>query len=372
MKKIGTITFHSSYNYGSNLQAYALQEYVKKLYNGECDYKIINLRTNIQKEMYKNIFQKRGVKNHIKRLFYLKHKKALLKKEEYYEKFINEKLNITKEYASLEELKKENFDFDYYISGSDQLWNLQARDFDWANYLEFVHGVKKISYAASWGPKPQTWNDSEKERAKKDLLEYKSISVREEGSFNNVKELLGIEASINVDPTMLLNKEDWNKIIDDMPLYKGKYIFLYNLKGDNEIIKLAKIISRKLKLPVVVSLPGRKLEMIYGFKRKFDVGPVEFLNLIKNAELVLSSSFHGTIFSILLQKPFFALKGAKDFRISTLLKKMDLQNRTIDLEDCEEKIKNAFDIDFSNSYGLLNEEREKSKKFLKKALEIDN
>ena len=71
MKKIATITFHSSYNYGSNLQAYALQEYVKKLCNNDCDYKIINLRTNIQKEMYKNVFQKKGIKNFIKRFFYL-------------------------------------------------------------------------------------------------------------------------------------------------------------------------------------------------------------------------------------------------------------------------------------------------------------
>lgn len=369
MKKISTITFHSSYNYGSNLQAFALQEFVLGLSNNKYTYEIINLRTLEQKKLYKCLFDEKGFKKNIKKAIYIKSKKAFYKKQELFEKFINEKLNITKEYSSFQDLKNENWQSDYFIAGSDQLWNLLAFDFDWSNFLEFVDSNNKISYAASFGPKPQVWNEEEKVRVKNNLMKFKYISVREQGSFNNVKELTGKDSEIHVDPTMLLSKDDWEKTIPKERLYKDKYIFLYNLKS-KEYIKLAHKISKELNLPILVSKDGRIEEIFYGFKRKFDVGPLEFLNLIKHSELTLSSSFHGTIFSILLNKPFFSLKGKKDFRIQTLLEKMNLADRSIDFDDYKEKCKNAFDIDFSKTYKLLDEEREKSKKYLMKALDI--
>lgn len=371
MKKIATITFHASYNHGSNLQAYALQEYIKKLCNNDCKYNIINLRTPIQQELYKTCFEKRGIKNKIKSIINANEKGNLYKRKEKFENFINNKLQVTKEYKSIEEIKNDNLSFEYYISGSDQLWNLQASDFDWANYLEFVEKGKRISYAASFGPKKQIWNDEEKERIKKDLLLYDCLSVREQGSFNNVKELTNIEPEINVDPTMLLNKDEWMKIIDKEPLIKKDYIFLYNLKGEKEIIEIAKKVSKITKMPIVVTQRRIISEIFYGFEKRFDAGPLEFLNLILNAKLVLSSSFHGTVFSILFNKPFYAINGAKDFRISTLLEKMNLRNRTIEIDNVEEKCKKIYDIEFKEANVLLDTEREKSKIYLKKALEIE-
>lgn len=371
MKKILTITFHASHNYGSCLQAYALQEYIKKIEKYECDYKIINLRTDVQKEMYKSCYEKDDFKSNIKRILFFKEKNAILIKKKKFEEFIKNYLDLTREYLSLEEIKKDNIQSDYFIAGSDQLWNLQARDFDWANYLEFTNVGKKISYAASFGPKVQQWSEKDKERIRKDLLKFDMLSVREQGSFNNVKELTGIEPKINVDPTMLLDKEEWEKIIDNKKVYKdGDYIFLYNLK-DKEHVKLAQKISKELGLPIVVSMYVNKLELIYGFKRKYACGPLEFLNLIKNAKLVLSSSFHGTIFSIIFNKPFFALNGNKDLRINTLLEKMNLQDRSIELENYKEKCKNAFEINFEQSKKLLKDEQEKSKEYLRKALDLE-
>ena len=371
MKKLGTITFHASYNYGSNLQAYALQEYIKKITKNRYEYNIINLRTIKQKETYKNMFKKKGVKNFIKKIFMFNKKNELEKKDELFEKFIKEYLNITKEYSSLEDLKQAKFNYDYYISGSDQLWNIQADDFDWANYLEFIDNGKKISYAASFGPKVQTWDKEIQDRIKNDLMKYNYLSVRENGSFNNVKSLTGIEAEINVDPTMLLTYDDWNKIISQDRIYNEKYILLYNLKKSKEIKKIAKKVSKLLKLPVLVT--NFNINNIFsGFEEKYDVGPIEFLNLIKNAELVLSSSFHGTIFSILLEKPFFAINGIKDLRIQTLLQKMKLEDRSIEIDNIDEKCKVAYNLDFKKSKILLEEEREKSKKYLMKALEIED
>lgn len=375
MKKIATITFHSPYNHGSSLQAYALQEYIKKLC-GNCEYNIINLRTNTQREMYKTCFEKKGFKNQIKKILMVSEKKARLERKDRFEYFINNMLQVTKEYKSMEQLKSDNLQYDYYISGSDQLWNLNARDFDWANFLEFVDNGKKISYAASFGASKQKWTDCEKARVKKDLLSYDCLSVREQGSFENVKELTNISPEINIDPTMLLIKEEWLKIIERKPLINKDYIFFYNLKGDKakgdkEIIKIAKRVSKILRLPVVVTQRTFRAEIFYGYEKRFEAGPLEFLNLLYNAKLVLSSSFHGTVFSILLNKPFFAINGSYDYRINTLLKKMNLENRTIENKDIEDKCKVYDNICFDEANKLLDNEREKSKEYLKKALDIE-
>ena len=137
------------------------------------------------------------------------------------------------------------------------------------------------------------------------------------------------------------------------------------------MIKIVKKVSKILKLPVVITKFNNQYDAFSNFKKQYDTGPIEFLNLVKNAELVLSSSFHGTIFSILFNRPFFAIRGNKDFRIQTLLKKMKLEDRTIDENDIEEKCKEAYMIDFKEAEKLLEIEREKATKYLKKALEIE-
>ena len=370
MKKIATITFHSSYNFGSNLQAYALQEFIKKISNEPVDYEIINLRTTKQKELYRSIFERNGIKNAIKKVLFLKYKQQIIDRKKNYENFMLEKLQLTKEYNSYEELMNEKFQYDYYISGSDQLWNLSARDFDWSNFLEFVKKGKKISYSASFGPKMQVWSDKEKERVKKDLIQYSNLSVREYGSYKNVKDLTGIEPEMHVDPTMLLDKEDWLKIIEKKPLLEKDYILFYDLKEKKEDLKLVKKISKKLKMPVVVTKPMGLKYHFSNFKKYYYCGPLEFLNLLYNSKLVLSSSFHGNVFSIIFNKPFFALNGKNDFRISSMLDKFGLSNRSIELGELEEKLKKLYDIDFSKADKVFIDEKNKSKEYLKEALEI--
>lgn len=371
MKKIATITFHSPYNYGSNLQAYALQEYIKKLCNGNCDYQIINLRTPIQKEMYTNFFMKKGIKNKLKSLIIFNKKHDIFLKEKRFEEFMKNYLNLTKEYNSLEELIEEQFDYDYYISGSDQLWNLRARDFDWAYYLEFVKTGKRVSYAASFGPLKQSWDEEQMRRVKDNLLKYDSISVREKGSFDNVKKLTALEPEINVDPTMLLDKNDWDKIIPKENKLNKDYILLYDLGNQDETRKIALKVSKILKMPVAITRYMGVKHHFSRFEKYYDCGTLEFLNLVKNAKLILSSSFHGTVFSIILNKPFYAINGLKDFRISTLLEKTNLEERTIQSDNIEQKCKDAFKIDFKAADTLLDKERKKSEQYLRKALDIE-
>ena len=369
MKKIGNITFHSAQNFGSALQEYALQEFVKEICNKNCDYKIINMQKKEQKEMYK-IYDYATLKNIIKRMIFLNYKKDIRQKEKLFDDFITDKLNITKEYSSLNELKEENLEFDYIISGSDQVWNLHARDFDWANLIEFSKNAKKVSYAASFGPEKQNWTEEQQDRMRKDLLEFEYLSVREEGSFNNVKKLIDRDVSINIDPTMLLNKSKWLKNINEEPIIKKKYILLYDIYGNKDAVEIAKEISKIFNFPVVILRNEHKLHMIHEFEKHYATGPCEFLNILNNAELVLSSSFHGTVFSILLQKPFFAINGLKDFRINTLLNRMNLEDRSVNVEDFKNKCEKAFDIDFKESEIILDKERKRSEEYLKKALDL--
>ncbi len=371
MKKIATITFHASYNHGSNLQAYALQEFIYKITNNDCEYKIINLRTPRQKEMYDVVWNKKGIKKRIKSILYHKEKKDIITKNELFENFIREKLNLTEEYNSLEELKDTNFDFDYYISGSDQLWNIKAYDFDWANYLEFVKKGKKISYSASFGPKREIWSEEEKKRVIKNLLKYDTISVREEGSYQIIKELISSNPNINIDPTLLLNKDEWLKLINKEKLIKERYILLYDLKEQDETYKIAKNISKKLNIPIYIVKENLKCKYLYRFKNYLKCGPLEFLNLINNAELVLSSSFHGTVFSIIFNKPFYAINGNKDFRINNILKIMGLENRSLEIDNIKEKINDYKNLDFSKSEEILDTERKRSEEYLKNALDIE-
>ena len=253
MKKIGVVTFHSPYNYGSSFQAYALQETVKNICDQNCEYKIINLRTERQKYMY-SIDRDNNLLSKITRNIIMRdYKKSYEIKNQKFEDFINNKLNVTKEYNSIEELEKENFDFDYYISGSDQLWNLRAYDFDWAYYLGFIKNGKKISYAASFGPKPIDFSEEEKEKIKKYINDYKCLSVREQGSYDNIYNLTGRKPEIHMDPTILLGKNDWENIIPKEKMVNGEYILYYSLGQAKDDINLVKEISRKTNMPVVTT-----------------------------------------------------------------------------------------------------------------------
>lgn len=370
-KKIATITYHASYNYGSNLQAFALQEKVKMMIPN-CQYSIINLRTPIQKNMYKNIFELPGLKNKVKRIMFLYRKKEFMKKQEYFEDFIINKLNVTDEYSSLEELNKAKFDYDYYISGSDQVWNLRAYDFDWANYLEFVKKGKRISYAASIGPINYKFSDEERKRIKQDIEKYSNISVREKSTADKIKEITGLDSLINIDPTLLLTKDEWNTLIptDDEKTKLGKYILFYDLKNKEEDWQMVKYISENLKLPVIITKLPAKYLYKYDFKMKLDVGPVQFINLIKNADLVISSSFHGTVFSILFEKKFLSINGMEDLRIKDLLELAKLENQAIDVHNYREKLNNINTIDFSTYRENIKKEIRKAELYLKDALEI--
>lgn len=373
MTKIGTVTFHGAQNFGSVLQTYSLQEFVKGLYaesGQECDYNVINYRTDFQKSFYSIYKSVKNPKNIIKNAVAFKHSSCLKIKERKFEDFLTNYIDLTDEISKTDELERFSCVYDYYISGSDQIWNVRASDFESAYYLDFVKKGKKISYAASFGPLIIDWNLYDKDKYSSLLLDYSAISVREAGSKDRVKELIDSDCEINVDPTFLLKKEEWQKIQSDANYNDGKYILLYCLEPSKEQLNMAKAISKKLNLPILVTRYNNKNDMINNFVKKYDSGPLDFLSYIDNAALVLSSSFHGTAFSMIYNKPFYVFNGMKDSRISSILKTAGIEDRSIESIDDIDRVNLKF-IDFSVVNEIIKNEQEKSKAYLQQALEID-
>ena len=364
--KIGILTFHASHNYGSCLQAYALQKTIEKL---GADTEIINFRTDRQRDMYAVFTKRKGIKYFIKNATHLLYYNFLKKKHANFEAFIANNYTLSaKEYKNYSQLEQENFGYDAFVVGSDQIWNPIPKDFDMSYFLPFVKDKKKIAYAPSFGPFFEKIDDEKLSIIANEVSKFDSISVREISAKHGLEKYISKDVDVVVDPTLLLNKDEWAQLINEKPVVEGEYIFLYTLFSNPEINKVAKYLSKKWKTKVVVSNFTNQHDVISCYEKKFDAGPKEFLNLICNAKFVLATSFHGTVFSILFNKPFFAINGEKDNRISTLLNLTKLQSRTINMVNMDERERMAFDTDFSMANQLILEERERSIKYLQTAL----
>ena len=312
MKKIATVTFHRAHNFGSVLQTYALQEYINMLCEErkiEVEYTLIDLFTENQQLLY-NVFKKNNsFKNLVKNAITLPFAKQLKVKHQKFNAFIEEYFQLTERYRTDAELRNNPPVADYYISGSDQIWNVRAKDFSLSYYLDFVNEGKKISYAASFGPLKIEWDKYDKSKIAKLVNEYKDISVREQGSMTNIEELTEQVCEIHIDPTLLLKKEQWRKIQSNANYEKGKYILLYCLEPSKQQLEMANAISKKVGLPILVLRYNNKNDMFNHYVKKYDSGPKDFLAYIDHAALVLSSSFHGTAFSLIYHKPFYVFGG---------------------------------------------------------------
>lgn len=366
-KRTATITFHASHNYGSNLQAYALQQIIRSLgYEND----IINLRTERQKDLYTIFTKRKGLKYVIKNLSHLMYYLPLKKSYDKFEDFINKRLSLTKEYTTAEELASANLDYDIYIAGSDQIWNPDPADFDWSYYLNFVNRGRKVSYAPSFGQLASKGNEDTMKMISTYLKSFNVISVREHESANNVKQLIGIVPQVVLDPTLLIRKEEWLELVkNEKRKVKGGYIFFYTLFADPERMDIVKRLSKLTGLPVVTSNFSNQYDVFNPFKKCYDSGPLDFLTLIRDAKLVVVSSFHGTVFSILLNVPFLAINGMSDARISSLLETADLEYREVTGSNLEERSKNAFNMNFERANQRIEEARKDSIEFLKNCLE---
>ncbi len=260
-----------------------------------------------------------------------------------------------------------NNDYDYFVAGSDQIWNPNFDFISDREFLTFASKEKRIAYAASIGV-------NEIPLEKRDIYDeyfhgFKAISVRENEAAKIVDSFLGLEVPVVIDPTMLIQSDDWAKIADESRLkLKKRYILKYFLgKNSEEVLNAISMMSNENDLEVfdIMNANG---------KVKREIGPTEFLWLIRNADYICTDSFHGAVFSILFHKQFFVFErpiekgyGNMNSRIDTLLGKFDLKGRYIhSIYDMENVLKQ--NISYEHIENLLAIEREKARLYLKNAM----
>lgn len=367
MKKVELITLQRVPNYGSFLQAYATQEIIKML---GYDIEIINYfpERMSKKGLLKSLKNKKKI---LKKSFLARTVAKMIMLPSYnkrfntFNKFIFNKLNMTKiEYHNDDDFMKNTPIADIYITGSDQVWNSGWNGgIDKPLFLNFVpKGSKCIAYAASFGK--SSLEDWEIPETKELLNKYSKLSTREI-SGTEILNSLGFKSDVVLDPTLLLNKDDWSNIISDK--YKDKkYILVYNLNRNKKIDIYANNISKSTGLPIYYL--SYSIHEFYKKGKMICCPQVEdFLSLINNASYIVTDSFHATAFSINFNKNFMIVFPNKySTRVESILKITNLTNRIV--KDVNSTSLASENIDFKTANEIILKERKKSIEWLKNAL----
>ena len=381
--KIGLVICYHIKNYGSVLQAFATQDVVSKLgINNECinyqkskrlKYLILNslrifngplLKTKIS-NIKKSIYAKKN---------YEKFGKNFEIRDKKFDEFIKNNFQISDPFVGYDQLKKGAKRYSAFLLGSDQVWN--PLNFGSHYYtLEFVpDNIPKLTYAASFGVSEIPWYQVNK--TKKYLNRIDTISVREEKGRAIIKNLIGRDVPVVLDPTLLLTKHEW-KIVPENKIYDFSYIFCYFLGTNpkhrefaNKLKEITgyKIVTLRHMDEIVLNDEG------FGDVAPYDIGPNEFVNLIRNASYICTDSFHGTVFSIIHKKNFFSFKRYSDgkkastnSRLYSILNMLGLESRLIDKKvDLNKMLEDEIDYDLVHK--KLDDKREQSLDFLKKTL----
>ena len=320
--KIGTLTFHSTNNYGAMLQAYALPKVVEALgYQCEViDYRQSTITSGVEvmwpRQLIKQYGLLRGGVKAVNRWrlgWFDKNRKDVK-----FNRFLEKRMPLSeKTYRSAEELQEA--DYDIVLFGSDQIWNDKLTGGFAPEY--FGRGIygRKIAYAASSG------TDSVMDEALPLLQDFSALGIREQGLAQSLRNK-GLNAQTVLDPVLLLTAQQWRTIEKPLPkgLEKGKYIFIYTF-DEQPVYDLARKISKEENLPMVIVRWCGQHDRFNDMIQMPNCSPEEFVTLLDNAAVVCTSSFHGTAFSVLFGKKFYCVTP-KDFgsRTNSLLSRVGL------------------------------------------------
>lgn len=363
LKDIGILTYHSCYNYGASLQAYALQRMIQNL-GFECEF--IDYQSNAMLNICRPFPQKNNhYKEIMKKLTRFPHSDVLRKRQSLFDIFTNTELRLSARCVSAKEVAEMASDYKCIVCGSDQTWNLDPaiRYQDIVYYLNFPKSQRRVSYATSFGNWVEKISQNERD-VLPCIRTFDALSMREESGVRYLKSK-GFDCKFVLDPTLLLNASEYNNILEKSDL--DDYILLFSWSGSRNAVKIAKHIARGLGCkPICIVPPPRT--MFSGIQRKLDVGPKEFLGLVNKAQFIVTDSFHGTVFSILYEKPFISVDNGKmDARRLSLLKSLELEKLYQDPSNIN--LSNIMSMDFSATKQILGRLREDSIEYLKKAID---
>lgn len=356
---IGILTYHSAHNYGAALQTFALFYYIKS--EGK-NVEIINYIPDYFEQAYANGLKNNSISNVLKNLKHLKNiqmrQSQVYKFEDFKSRYLEISSNIIKNFDFLSDDAYEKI-----IFGSDQIWNNNINFNDSSYFGKGLIDTKTKCYAYAASVGTNILNDFQSENLKKYTSKFEKIGLRELTFMPEVKDLTHKEVRWTLDPVFLLPKETWKSILKLKKENTKKYILLYELKGDKELEQYCKRYAKEHNLKVVNIHPTCNWKSSVR-KQVSNIGPIDFVRLIENAELICTDSFHGTAFSIIFEKRYIAsTRYVEDSRINSIITLTGVEKRKIiDTELLQ------FDFSVSRGKNLLDEQIKKSKMFLKSCL----
>ena len=329
--RIGILTFHNANNYGAALQAYALQQFIADLFP-ECTVEIMDYQTSAirNQRSYKALKKSQGL---VRSLI---HYPFIRRRIRNIDRFSDKYMQLSPQIVSKKQLEGMVQEYRVFVSGSDQIWNRKLTGGEDTYLQDFHHGqTRKVSYAASMGllEIPKEW----KADYEKLLKDFDAISVREDTTRDILQNEFGIDSLVHIDPTLLLNENEWHKI-SNKKAFRYKFVLAYMVPFQNEVLDKAKTLADQNGLKLMVVCRSLKTD---GGKYKGCSPVEEILSLFHKAEYVVTNSFHGTAFSVINHKRFvvfFKNPVGYNIRAKQLLTSCDIlresENKKPDIFEC--------------------------------------
>ena len=359
MEKVGIVTITESYNYGNRLQNYAMQTNIKKL-----GFKAETIRVNTKN--ISKVFQLKFWTKNILNVNCSQYERRVYS----FTKFNRKHIKFSKYSINSDEINhKISKYYDFFICGSDQIWNPYFFFNSDNKFLSFVEHKKKIAVAASFGIEELP---KEEEKHVADMLkDFSAISVREKAGKEIIEKLMDKLVCVLPDPTLTLAKTEWEKI-EKKPKNIPKHYILSYLLGEYEI-DIQKQINEYANIENVESI---YLENEYQKEKKgkhdyYDASPENFIWLIHHCDKVIADSFHAVVFALIFSKPFIVVSRPKEngtgnmqSRFLQLQEMFDIKNMFVKNDDYS----SCADVDFEKAHAVMRQEKERFIKFLKENL----
>lgn len=371
--RLGGLTWWRN-NYGSILQAYALQQELNSIPN--ISYEIIN-------QYGKKIASVDNLLDKIKTLGFCKTAqrvvwkfgmKKLRNRSTNTQKFIDKRLKVSPKQYTEKNIAEANSEYDGFVCGSDQIWNPTLTELDSMYWLGFSDDRKlRFAYAPSIGV--DDVSDKEAKTIQKNLNRFYAISCREEAGTQLLNRIIGKQVCETVlDPTLLVDRKIWDQMC---PVFRSEpYIFVYMLRGTKEQRQIIERFAESVKMKIV-TMPFMEAEypvwydFKFGDKKIWDAAPDEFVSSIRNAAYVFTDSFHSSVFSILYHVPFFNFpkRGkAQMSRIKGLQNLLQIDSRMVNSEDDVNRVAQK-QIDWETVDNILEEARKQSRNYIRNILQ---
>lgn len=361
--RIGVLTFHRAINYGAVLQCYGLQETLKALGHSV---EIIDYRPEYV-EAHRHILSILKTKKSNKLFGKIKllivaiiNVWSRIEADCRFDRFLNESFSFSKVVLDRKDMP---YDYDYIIIGSDQVWSPKiCNGLDPIFWGQFYHGrAKLVAYATSIGgikePSEKEW-----ELIKRYIHAFESVSVRENAIKFELEKRLNIPIQCCLDPSLLLDKSQYELIASE-PEIRGEYVLAFSVIETSRFLEFANKVATSIKCPVVVMSSHRVPRVFRKSGNLLQLSPTigGFLGLVKNAKCVITTSFHGTVFSIIFERPFYTADHHKSERVRNLLCQIGLEDRLVKFDE------DGFcysEINYEEPVKKLAELKERSRRYL--------